>query len=192
MKKQTVILLLFISIFNLAAQSLPADLKAAVIISESGGNQDLLNTIMNYKKIQKVQQQEQNELQQSQLLDLNKQRDTVSSNILLKKRAVKRRKAAGWTTLITSALAGGAYALFTVLGNESYDDYLDASITADVIDYREQFQMYDILGYVSLGVAGVGAIASVASFLTIPSMDDLNNEYNSLSEEIQLLEGALQ
>jgi hypothetical protein len=53
-------------------------------------------------------------------------------------------------------------------------------------------RLYDRLGYVSLGVAGAGAITSLSTFLSIPSLDDLNNEYEVLGKEIRFLEGVLQ
>ena len=65
-------------------------------------------------------------------------------------------------------------------------------ITEDAIDYKEQFRLYDLLGYISLGVAGAGAGVSFLSFSNIPSLDNLNSEFTSFDEEIQLLEGVLQ
>ena len=181
MKKIAITVLLFISIFNLAAQSLPADLKAAVEISESGFNQDLLNTMMNYKEIQQIR-----------LGEIYNRRDEITGNIEQKKRAIRSRKIVGWTSLVTGVLAGGAYVYFAGLGNDAYDNYLNATITTDAVDYKEQFRLYDLLGYISLGVTGTGAGVSVYSFSNIPSLDNLNSEFISFDEEIQLLEGVLQ
>ena len=137
--------------------------------------------MMNYK-----------EIQQAQLGDIYIRRDEITEIIEQKKRAAKSRKIIGWTSLIASALAGGAYVYFAGLGNDAYDNYLNATITADAVDYKEQFRQYDLLGYVSLGVASAGAVVSAVSFSIIPSLDDLYNGYEALREEIQLLEGVLQ
>ena len=181
MKIIAIIVLLLTSAFNLAAQSLPADLQAAVTISESGSSRDLLNTMMNYEDIQQVR-----------LGILYNRRDHVAETIEQMKRAARSRKVVGWTSLVTGVLAGGAYVYFAGLGNDAYDNYLNATITADAVDYKEQFRLYDLLGYVSLGVAGAGALVSADSFLMIPSLDILNNEYSRVDKEIQYLEGALQ
>ena len=181
MKKIAVIVLLFLSAFNLIAQELPADLDAAVKITESGFTRELLNTMMNYK-----------EMQQIQLGIIYDRRDDIIETIERTRRLGKKRKATGWTFLVTSVLAGGAYAFFAVSGNAAYDNYLDATITADAVEYREQFQFYDLLGYVSLGVAGAGAGVSAISFANTPSLDNLNEEYIAIDKKIQSLEGVLQ
>ncbi len=181
MKKAVIIILLFISAFNLAAQRLPADLDAAVKISRSGFNQDLLDTMMNYKIMQQIQLG----------MDYDR-RDNIIDIIEQTKKTARTRKIVGWTSLVTGVLAGGAYAFFAVSGNEAYDSYLNATITSDAVDYREQFRLYDLLGYVSLGVAGVGAGVSALSFSNTPSLDYLNDKYSALDKKIQFLEGELQ
>ena len=181
MKKVAIIVLLFISVFTLSAQRLPADLSAAVKISKSGFNQELLDTMLNYKVMQRTQ-----------LEDYYNSKDTFIRIIEKEKRVIKNRKATGWTSLLTSALAGGAYAFFAVSGNEAYENYLNASITEDAVDYREQFELYDLLGYVSLGVIGVGAGVSAISFSNTPSLDNLNNKLIAIDKKIEFLEGVLQ
>jgi len=181
MKKVAIIVLLFVSAVTLSAQKLPADLDAAVKIPESGFNQELLDTMLNYKVMQQVQLG----------MDYD-HRDDIIKTIEQKKRVIKNRKATGWTSFLTSVLAGGAYAFLAVSGNEAYDNYLNASVTDEAVDYREQFELYDLLGYVSLGVVGVGAGVSAISFSNTPSLDNLNSKLIAVDKKIEFLEGVLQ
>ena len=180
MRKVTIPVLYLIFTFNLAAQSLPDDLRAAVKISESGSSRELLNTMSNFKETQRLR-----------LGEFYKERDKISADIVQKRKAVKNHKTAGLISLAAGALAGGAFIYFAVLGNEAYDNYQNSIITADAVDYREEFQRWDFLSYVSLGVVGAGAGLSALAFSTTPSMDSLNNEYTALDKEIRNLEGIL-
>jgi len=188
MKKIVIIILLFVSIFTLAAQSLPADLDAAVQISISGTNKDLVNTMMDYKNIEKTNRLSQ----KKQLAEDYKERDAIKIMIEKRKIDVRNKKIESWGYLITSAIFGGASAYFAEAGSNAYDNYLDATISSDAVTNRYIFQAYDTLSYVSLGAAGLGTGMSIASFIGTPSLDDLNNKLIAIDKKIEFLEGVLQ
>ena len=58
--------------------------------------------------------------------------------------------------------------------------------------YRKEFQTYDILSFVSLGTSILSLGLSTHSFITRPSVKELNQEYISLGFELARLEGDLQ
>ncbi len=67
----------------------------------------------------------------------------------------------GWSLAGTSLVSASLYGLFTYLSNDSYNSYSSTTITSDAISYREEFQTYDILSYVSLGTSLLSAGVSV-------------------------------
>jgi len=103
MKKVAIIVLLFISVFTLSAQRLPADLDAAVKISESGVDKDLIHTMMDYINIEKTNKN----LQKTQLIEDYKDRDAIKKMIEKRKIFIKSKKINGWGYLLTSAVFGG-------------------------------------------------------------------------------------
>lgn len=184
MKKVIIILyiqvLLFIPVSNVVAQSLPNDLDAAVKMSTSGFNTNYSNTMMNYKVAQK-----------NQLKKTYNRKDEIILTIKQKKKDSKNIKGVGWTSLLVTAITSGICGYFVVSGNEAYKNYMNATITADAVNYREQFQIYDQRKYVSLGIAGIGAMVSVISFSNIPSIDKLDTQLTYINKKIESLEVAL-
>ncbi|MDA3938792.1 MAG: hypothetical protein PF693_05725 [Spirochaetia bacterium] len=74
---------------------------------------------------------------------------------------MRNKNMLGWSLAGTSLVSASLYGLFTYLSNDSYNSYSSTTITSDAISYREEFQTYDILSYVSLGTSLLSAGVSV-------------------------------
>lgn len=103
----------------------------------------------------------------------------------------KNKNILGWSTAGVSVLSTGLFGLFTFLSNESYDNYQAATITADAVAYKDEFQTYDTISYIALGAGLLGAGVSAYSFMSKPSVESLSIEYTSLGIEMARLEGEL-
>lgn len=166
---------------DLSAQNLPKDLEAAVTIAQVGSTPLLIETMIDYRGIQ-----------QNQLDEAYKKRDQIIVD--LNEVKASRRHRAVWSGVMVAvtALCAGSYFYLHDLGNDAYDDYMDATISEDATEYRDTYERYDLMSYTGLGLAGVGAITSIVLFAKIPSQKDLQVQRTTIEGEIQRLEGALE
>lgn len=176
-----ILLLIFTPVLNLPSQSLPPDLKSAVTLASSGPDQQLLETMMDYKTVQ-----------QMQLEDLYEKKDRIKADLENIKNISRKNASWGSSLIMVSALFLGSYFILHSRSDEAYDTYLDATITDDAIAYREDFQRYDVMSYTCLGFAGAGAGLSIFFFNKSPSQEELQDELLSIEKEIQYLEGELE
>jgi len=181
LKKVILVILIILPLLNIYGQSLPGDLQAAVEMNKSGVNQNQLDMMINYP-----------EIRTTRLQDIYERRDELTDLIDKNKKNKKTRNIIKWSTLITGVLATGSFTLFSLLANDQYDNYMETSITADALEFKESFQTFDLISYISLGVAGASTGVSTFTFLYNPSLEKLEKEQRDLINEIQLLEGELQ
>ncbi len=126
------------------------------------------------------------------LAEINQRRTEIDSNIKEYDRISKNKNILGWSSAGASALSTCLFGIFFFLSDESYDNYQSATITADAVAYKDEFQTYDTISYIALGAGLVGAGVSAYSFMSKPSAESLSIEYTSLGIEMARLEGELQ
>ena len=126
------------------------------------------------------------------LAEVKQRRTEIDFKIKEYDRISKNKNFLGWSSAGASALSTGLFGVFTFLSNESYGNYQAATITADAVAYKGEFQTYDTISYIALGAGLLGAGVSAYSFMSKPSVESLSIEYTSLGIEMVRLEGALQ
>ncbi len=128
----------------------------------------------------------------SRLANIKQRRIEIDKKIKEYGRVRKNKNILGWSSAGAGVLSSSIFAVFTFLSNESYGNYQSATITADAVAYKDEFQTYDTISYIALGTALVSTGVSVYSFLSKPSAESLSIEYTSLVIEMARLQGELQ
>ena len=106
-------------------------------------------------------------------------------------RISKNKNIFGWSSAGVSIISTGVFGIFTFLSSESYNNYQSATITADAVAFKDEFQTYDTISYIALGAGLVSAGVSAYFFMSKPSVENLSIEYVSLGIEMARLEGEL-
>jgi hypothetical protein len=105
-------------------------------------------------------------------------------------KAKKGKTVGGFVSLGLGVVGGGLAGLFMYLAEESYNEYMDATLTSQAVTYREEFETYDILSYISIGAGGVGISLSTILFATRPKPDEYRERLDNIERQITTLKGA--
>ena len=98
----------------------------------------------------------------------------------------------GVVSLAVGLVGGGISGLFLYLADDSYTKYLNATVTADAVKYKQQFQMWDTGVYIAAGTGALSLGISAVLWIARPAKDEYQDEMISLTERIAELEGELQ
>ena len=126
------------------------------------------------------------------LEEIRTRRTEIEDEIVRLNHVKDKKHIGGWVSAGSSVLSASLFGLFSIFGNSAYDDYMAATITADAVEYKDKFQLWDTLSYVSLGTSVATAGLSAYLFLSKSNIEGLNQEYVSLGIEMARLEGELQ
>ncbi len=108
-------------------------------------------------------------------------------------KSIKARKgvvAGGFISLGLGVIGGGLTGLFMYLAEESYNEYMGATVTDSIIAFRQEFQTFDVLSYVSIGAGGVGLGLSALLFAAAPQPRKYREQLVDIRQKINELEGA--
>ena len=89
------------------------------------------------------------------------------------------------------AISGGLSGLFWYLSEEAYRNYLSASVSSDVIYYKEKVKLWETSMYASWGAGGAWLGIGGLFFAASPNTGKYKKEIDLLKIKIVVLEGEL-
>lgn len=128
---------------------------------------------------------------QDQLEKLTARKWAIEDKLRQIKRKRRTHSIVGWSCFGTGVASLGISALFYYLSDEAYENYLNATITEDVIRYRDEFLMWDTMTYTAWGVGGVGVGVSIILWANSPNPKEYRAELVEIQSRIDKLEGEL-
>jgi len=108
----------------------------------------------------------------------------------IKKRKVN--KAFGWGSITTGVVLSGVTALLWYLSKEPYNNYVNASNSADALQYRNQVENYDRAIWLSLGLSANMFFIGSATLITLPTdasfsieLETIENRITTITQELK-------
>lgn len=100
----------------------------------------------------------------------------------------RKRKRFTIGSFIGSGVTAIGSGIMLYLGHQKYKEYEKATITEDAVDLREQYTLFDIIGYIAGGVSVLSGGTGTYLSITKKDTSDIDNEIESLSMKLPPLE----
>jgi TolB-like protein len=128
----------------------------------------------------------------TQLRALQQRQDEIENRLHRMEPSRNVRNVGKWISLGTGVVGFGASAVFLFLADSAYEKYMDATITSDVIHYRDQVSAFKIGMYVGVGVGGAGLGSSLALWFLHFRERRYKTELDEVEARIQKLQIQLE
>lgn len=128
---------------------------------------------------------------------LDRENQLIAEKRLLEVKLTEQRRTSArhsvffWSSLGVGLLSGGLAGLFTVLADQAYEGYTASSVLDDVVYYRNRFQSFDRMSYISWGLGAAGVGSSLMLKLLLPGSSDVETVLATIESELEYLRGTV-